>query len=121
MVAERERRITRSAALATTTPRGMGRRTAPPAQPENLYVAFGLRWWWLIALCTLLGLLAGLIIGRLIWSRVVGGIGAIVKSVVPMAVVVGASLAAIGLALLLSLAVGRHTSGLRLTEMLRTE
>jgi ABC-type lipoprotein release transport system permease subunit len=68
-----------------------------------------------------IGLLIGVIAGRLIWSRVVVGIGAVIKSVVPVAVVVGAPLAAIGLALLLSVFAGRRASGLRLAEALRTE
>jgi ABC-type lipoprotein release transport system permease subunit len=67
------------------------------------------------------GLLAGAIAGRLIWSRVVVGIGAVVKSVVPVAVVVGAPLIAIGLALLLSVLAGHRVSGLQLAQALRTE
>ena len=64
MAAERERRLARSAALATASPRGVGRRSSSAASQENPYLGLLLRWWWVIALCTLLGLLVGLLYNR---------------------------------------------------------
>ena len=66
-------------------------------------------------------LILGLVLGRFIWQRVAKGVGALVEVTVPAAVVVVAPMAALALALLLSLLAGRRASGLRPAVVLRSE
>ena len=70
---------------------------------------------------SVVGLLIGLLAGRLVWERIATGIGAIVRVDVPLAALVLAPLLAVGLGLLLSVLTGRRASGLRPATVLRAE
>jgi ABC-type lipoprotein release transport system permease subunit len=75
----------------------------------------------LAALGAGLGLVAGLLIGRLVWQRIVNGVGALVSVEVPAAVLLLAPLVAIGLGLLLSVFSGRRVASLSPASVLKAE
>jgi hypothetical protein len=67
------------------------------------------------------GLALGLLAGRLIWQRIVHGVGALVEVRVPPVIVVAAPLFAVALGLVLAALTGRRASGLRPADVLRSE
>ena len=80
--------------------------------------------WQAMVMATLgaaLGLVIGLLAGRIIWQRVVDGVGALVSVGVPLVAMVAAPALAIGLALLLSSVSGRRAAHLHPALVLRAE
>jgi hypothetical protein len=75
----------------------------------------------LAALGAGLGLLAGLLAGRLVWQRIVDGVGALVSVQVPAVVLLLAPLVAIGLGLVLSIFTGRRMASLSPATVLKAE
>jgi putative ABC transport system permease protein len=68
-----------------------------------------------------LGLVAGVLVSRVIWQRIVRGVGALVSVQVPAMVLVLAPVVAIGLGLLLSLFSGRRVASLAPATVLKAE
>ena len=67
------------------------------------------------------GLVLGLMAGRLIWQRVAEGIGALVEVRVPLFVLVGAPVVAVALSLFIAMFTGRRAAGLNPATALRAE
>jgi len=68
-----------------------------------------------------LGLVVGVLVGRVIWQRIVHGVGALVSVDVPRSMVLLAPLLALGLALALAVLAGRRVAHLRPAVELRAE